>query len=278
MNETQVCLAPVTRAGKKQVNRLLSRFYVIILSVCFTLTPTGHLYAKNASEVQFITYPLPPFTYLDNGYLSGFSIDIIEAMMQNTQQTAKIEMYPFKRAFQLIKSQKNTALFLVAKRPERESEMKWVGPIISSGVYFYQKRDSGLSLAHLEDLKRVQNIGVVQDNADHTYLNAQGFTNLSTDNAQLQSLKMLSYGRIDVAPMSELVMPYLAQAANIDINTIERTPIKLYDSTLYIAFSNDTSDEDIALWQQAFDELKKSGQYQAIYDRYFTQELSIAQH
>ncbi|WP_282110401.1 substrate-binding periplasmic protein [Shewanella algicola] len=228
--------------------------------------------------MQFITYPLPPFTYLDNGYLSGFSIDIIEAMMQNTQQTAKIEMYPFKRAFQLIKSQKNTALFLVAKRPERESEMKWVGPIISSGVYFYQKRDSGLSLAHLEDLKRVQNIGVVQDNADHTYLNAQGFTNLSTDNAQLQSLKMLSYGRIDVAPMSELVMPYLAQAANIDINTIERTPIKLYDSTLYIAFSNDTSDEDIALWQQAFDELKKSGQYQAIYDRYFTQELSIALH
>lgn len=73
-------------------------------------------------------------------------------------------------------------------------------------------------------------------------------------------------------------MPFLAKAANIDINTIERTPVKLYDSTLFIAFSNDTSDEVVALWQQAFDELKTSGQYQAIYDRYFTQEVSIAQH
>jgi len=41
----------------------------------------------------------------------------------------------------------------------------------------------------------------------------------------------------------------LAKAADIDINSIERTPIKLYDSILYIAFSNDTSDEVIALWQ-----------------------------
>ncbi|WP_259396156.1 MULTISPECIES: hypothetical protein [unclassified Shewanella] len=41
----------------------------------------------------------------------------------------------------------------------------------------------------------------------------------------------------------------MAKAADIDINSIERTPIKLYDSILYIAFSNDTSDEVIALWQ-----------------------------
>ncbi|MBB1317904.1 hypothetical protein H5123_09655 [Shewanella sp. SR43-4] len=86
--------------------------------------------------------------------------------------------------------------------------MKWVGPIISSGVYFYQKRNSGLSLADLEDLKRVRNVGAVLGNAEHTYLDSQGFTNLSTDKPQLQSLKMLSYGRVDVAPMSELVMPF----------------------------------------------------------------------
>ncbi|MBB1320424.1 hypothetical protein [Shewanella sp. SR43-8] len=45
--------------------------------------------------------------------------------------------------------------------------MKWVGPIISSEVYFYQKRNYGLSLADLEDLKRVRNVGAVLGNADH---------------------------------------------------------------------------------------------------------------
>lgn len=252
----------------------------ILICAFATLMPLNKLAAQSLNDTQFITHPLRPFSYQDNEVLSGFSVDIIQAMIQNSHVNIKtdIEIYPFNRAFQLLKSQPNTALFVIAKRPEREQNMKWVGPIITSGVYFYKKRSSQLSVAHLADLKRVQNIGVVLDNADHTYLNAQGFTNLSTDSAQLQSLKMLSYGRVDVAPMSELVMPFLAKAANIDINTIERTPVKLYDSTLFIAFSNDTSDEVVALWQQAFDELKTSGQYQAIYDRYFTQEISIAQH
>ncbi|QDE32229.1 substrate-binding periplasmic protein [Shewanella polaris] len=276
MNEAKVSLELVTKRGIKKMKPLLSKLYVIILSISFVLIPTRHLYANNASQVQFITHPLPPFSYLDNGRLSGFAIDILKAMMQNTQQTAKIEMYPFNRAFQMLKSQQNTALLVIAKRPEREVNMKWVGPIISSGVYFYQKSKSGLSLAHLEDLKRVQNIGVVLDNADHTYLDSQGFTNLSTDKAQLQSLKMLHYGRVDVAPMSELVMPFLAKAADIDINSIERTPIKLYDSTLYIAFSNDTSDDVVSLWQQAFDELISSGKYQTIYQGYFPTDIDIA--
>ena len=149
------------------MKRLPLTLYIIFLSVCFALTPTGDLFAKDQSQVRFITHPLPPFSYIDNDLLSGFSIDIVQAMMLHTQQTANIEMYPFNRAFQLLKSQPNTALFVIAKRPEREVNMKWVGPIISSGVYFYQKRNYGLSLADLEDLKRVRNAGTVLSNADH---------------------------------------------------------------------------------------------------------------
>ncbi|WP_350431501.1 hypothetical protein ABIS04_14565 [Shewanella sp. H8] len=72
------------------------------------------------------------------------------------------------------------------------------------------------------------------------------------------------------------MMLFLAKAANIDINSIERIPIKLYDSTLYIAFSNDTSDEVIALWQQAFDELISLGMYQTIYQDYFPTDTDFA--
>lgn len=67
-----------------------------------------------------------------------------------------------------------------------------------------------------------------------TYLDSQGLINLSTDKYQLQSFKKLNYGRVGVVPMSELVMPFLAKAA--DINSIERTPMKLYDSTLLSRF------------------------------------------
>ena len=270
MNDTACFTSRCANMDNTKMTRFNAQFYFIIFSISLALTSINDALAQHPTHTQFLTHPLQPFTQLEeNGQLSGFAVDIVQAMMENTFHTADVEMLPFNRAFQKLKSAKNTALFVVAKRPERESNMKWVGPIISSGVYFYQKSNSDLSLKDLEDLRRVSTIGVVQGTADHTYLNAQGFTNLSTDKAQLQSLKMLSYGRVDVAPMSELVMPFLAKAANIDINTIKRTPIKLYDSVLYIAFSNDTSDEVVALWQQAFDDLKASGMYQTIYQRYF---------
>lgn len=247
------------------------------LLLAITLLLTANVTAAQPTT-KLMTYPLRPFSYQQDGMVTGFAVDIVNAIIQNSHIDAQIEMYPFNRGFQQLKSQSNTALFAIAKRPEREQNMKWVGPIITSGVYFYKKRSANLTLSRLDDLKRLQNVGVVLDNADHSYLNSIGFTNLSTDNDQLQSLKMLSYGRVDVAPMSELVMPFLAQAANIDINTIERTPIKLYDSTLYIAFSADTSDEIIAKWQQAFDQLKTSGHYQTIFDQYFNKEIKIANH
>lgn len=252
----------------KPFSRLVPR---LISAILIVLLPSPAL-AQTSPSINFITHSLHPFSYKKDEQLTGFSVELVKDMAKLHGLSANIELLPFNRAFQQLKTQPNTALFVIAKRPERENGMKWVGPIITSGVYFYQKRHSGLTLKNLTDLKRVAKIGVVQGNADHTYLEANAFSNLSTDKSQIQSLKMLNHGRVDVAPMSELVMPFLAKAANIDVNSIEKTSIKLYDSTLYIAFSNDINDETVAQWQHAFDELKASGHYQTLFQRYFATE------
>ena len=250
----------------------LTSAVMLVLILTLALMPPP-VFAQADGHIRFITHSLHPFSYQQNDQLTGFSVELVKGMAQISGMQANIELLPFNRAFQNLKTQPQTALFVIAKRPERENDMKWVGPIITSGVYFYQKRNSGLTLKELTDLKRVSKIGVVQGNADHTYLETNEFSNLSTDKSQIQSLKMLNHGRVDVAPMSELVMPFLAKAANIDVNTIEKTPIKLYDSTLYIAFSNDTNDETVAQWQHAFDQLKASGHYQTLYQRYFASQV-----
>ena len=63
-------------------------------------------------------------------------------------------------------------------------------------------------------------------------------------------------------------MPEMAKEARIDVNNIQRIDLKLYDSTLFLAFSRETPDTVVAQWQQALDSLKASGKYQSIYNKY----------
>jgi polar amino acid transport system substrate-binding protein len=120
----------------------------------------------------------------------------------------------------------------------------------------------------LEDLWNIKSIGVGRGVADETFLRAKGFNNLVTLNNQKQLLQMLNTERIDVAPMGELVMPEMAKTAGIDSDNFERTTIKLYDSKVNLAFSNDVPDNIVLKWQQALDTLKASGKHQEFYQNH----------
>jgi len=180
----------------------------------------------------------------------------------------KFQMYPFIRGLKEVQSESNRAFFIIARRPEREKTVKWVGPLVSNGVYFYKKKNSSVKLDSLEDLWNIKSIGVERGVADETFLRSKGFNNLVTLDNQKQLLQMLNAERIDVGPMGELVMPEMAKIAGIDPNEIERTAIKLYDSEVNLAFSNDVPDHLVLKWQQALDNLKASGKYQEIYQKY----------
>lgn len=243
--------------------RALKNLFYLLLFFMFFMNVAG------AKKITFLTHFIKPFSYEENGEITGFAVEIVREMMKVLNHPEKIEIFPFIRAFHIVQSTPNYALFIVSKLPEREQTVKWVGPLISSGVYFYKKKETLLKIDSLDDIKKVLAIGVQRGNADHVMLQQKGFTNLHPTNNQMQSVQMLYRGRIDVTPISELVMPSMAKQAKIDVNSIEKTNVKLYDSTLFLVFSKDTPDEIIKKWQKAFDMVKKSGKYKNIYNKYF---------
>lgn len=225
-------------------------------------------YNVHASKISFLTHYIKPFTYENQGKTQGFAVEIVETLMKQTDTIEEITIYPFKRALQTVQTTPNHALFVVARRPDRENTVQWVGPIISSGVYFYKRKNSLISIRNLQDIKNLNAIGVQLGNADYTYLKAQGVSNFNQTISQTQSLEMLHRGRIDATPMSELVFSEIAAEAGIGINNFERIDFKLYDSVLYIAFSKDVPNETIIAWQHALDSIKSSGLYDKIYNKY----------
>lgn len=231
------------------------------------------LLSSGMAAIDFYTHPIRPFSFSENGTLRGLAVEIVYEMMERCGQSREITLIPFSRGLQRVQHEEDTAFFIVAKRPEREDAVKWVGPIISSGVYFYKRKDRDITIATLDDLKNHDlAIGVGRGNADHTFLQSQGVTNLHPAADHKRSLMMLMAKRVDVTPMSELVMPEVAREAGIGLEEIENTMVKLYESSLYLVFSLNVPDATITKWQKALDEMKSSGRYRELVDTYLEKQ------
>jgi polar amino acid transport system substrate-binding protein len=254
-----------------KINGVVMKIVKYVLFLLFTILLCVNI--SEAKKITFLTHAIKPFSYMENNVIKGFAVDIVKEMMRVQKSPEAFEIYPFIRGLRMVQNSPNLAFFIVARTASREETVKWVGPLITSGVYFYKVKGDPIKANSLENTKNRYQIAVQRGNADHTFLRDKGFTKLTTTNNQLQSLKMLYKGRVDLTPVSELVMPEIAKQAGIDINNIERTDIKLYDSTLYIVFSKDTPDETVAQWQQVLDALKISGRYQDIYNKYLASKL-----
>ena len=96
---------------------------------------------------------------------------------------------------------------------------------------------------------------------------AGGVPDLLHVRQQSQSLEMLISGRVEASPFGELVVGAYAHDANLDISRIEKTQIKLFESSLYMGFSNNVPDEEIRKWQKALEEVKRE-QYDNLYRKY----------
>jgi len=223
---------------------------------------------SSTAELKIVAHPLKPFVYKDDERLTGLATDIVTAITQGNISAVEIKLIPFPRAIYMAQNAENLAIFAVARTKEREHTLQWVGPLVSSNVYLYKRKDTTISANSLAEINGRYRIAVARGNADHTHMLTHAVKNIYVVNSQLQSLQMLNAGYVDLTPISHLVLPELLAIANITPESIERTSIKLYASDLYLAFSNNVAKETIIQWQQSLDALKASGEYQRLYDKY----------
>jgi len=62
----------------------------------------------------------PPYSYRENGKITGFDVDIIEEMAKRLNLSIKIKLYPFKRLIVMTKSGKCDGSFSLFRTKERE--------------------------------------------------------------------------------------------------------------------------------------------------------------
>ncbi|MFT5726515.1 MAG: polar amino acid transport system substrate-binding protein [Desulforhopalus sp.] len=238
------------------------RSIIAALVICMLIAVNN----ASAADFKIMTEEFPPFNYTENGKLTGLSTDVMMEIGKRINHPTDFELLPWARAYGLIQKKDGLILFSMTRTEARENLFKWVGPVASNKWVFFAKKGSGITVSSLDDAKKVKKIGAYKDDAAESFLKAEGFTNLDSVLKDSQNVPKLMAGRINLWIVGELQGIHKAkvQGANEDLEKV----MDVKDTQLYIAFSKNTSDEDIVKWQKALDDMKADGSYDTILKKY----------
>lgn len=220
---------------------------------------------NSSAELRILGEESPPGEYLDQeGNPAGVTIDIVKNLMLRQGLAATIEILPWKRAYHMALTGDNVILLETTRTSEREDLFKWVGPILVVNRIIYARASYAGTIEKLADLDRAGPICVLRGSSNHDHLEEFGLTDVHSVTKPAQCLKMLQSNHVDFFYTSDIGMEGLLQENNLPRDSVKAV-LHLKKEYLYLAFSRDIEDLQVASWQRALEEAKADGSVQAIY-------------
>jgi polar amino acid transport system substrate-binding protein len=223
---------------------------IVALAGCITTAPGGN--------IRIITEENPPFNFTDeSGTVTGQSTEIIKEIAKKSGVDARIEIMPWSDGYALVQKDPNVMIYSIVRMPSREDMFKWVGPIGFDDEWFYAKRGADIKIASLDDAKKAKSIAVYRNDRNQLFLSEKGFTNLDISENDMECVKKLADGKVELWLGPSSGLHFIAYKAGV--NPAELQPVSYVKrSEYYIAFNKNTPDSVIKPWQAALDEMKKS--------------------
>lgn len=240
-------------------------FIIIIVLLTYVITPCN----PPENQLRLMTEVWPPYNYMEGNVPKGFSVEIVQYIMNELQVNYPIEFYPGPRAKIILDKGPFVMFFAMLRIPEREKQYNWIGPIGKASEYFYKKKGSPLIINTLEDAKKVKRISCKPRVLVNKVLTEAGFKNLDPAPDQAGIYLKVVTGRCDLAiGETSWGVKYWLRKFNLPSDTLVQTPVKVIDAHLYIACNKNIPDSVITKWQNALNKMKASGEYQKVYQKY----------
>lgn len=225
-----------------------------------------------AEQLHFIAEDLPPYHFKDqSGQTKGALVDIVKAVAKQANVDYTIELYPFARAFGLLKSKPNVLMFSLLKSPSREDQFIWLGNIFHNTAYLVALNGSKPKLTNLADAKQYT-VGTIRGYYSESYLRNAGFEegkNLSLSVKYQNLWQMLFNKRIDFVLTNTLSLNSELNKLGFNLKNIERS-VELTDfpSELNLAANLSLEPATAKALQQALKTIRANGEYQRILNQW----------
>ncbi len=252
----------------KKPNVFLALFFLLI---------TPLLYAKQKVSLIIVTENLPPFQMKENGKITGFATEIIQAAIKNTPYEANFQLYPWSRAYNLAQKKENTCVYSIARTVEREKIFQWTGVIAQTNANFIGLKTS--NHIKIKSLKEAKNYitAVIKDDYTHHLLLQNGFKEYKhfyvVNNPDSLLKLLVARKNIDLILVDWLTIFYRAKVNQIDPELFHSfVQLNTKPLNFYLACSNNTSPKIIANLSQAIKKIKATGEYQQIIDKWLNKD------
>jgi polar amino acid transport system substrate-binding protein len=253
---------------------LRSKRHCILLAIGLAAAVLGANAADFAEPVHIVTEENPPINFTQNGRVTGFCTEVVEAVLQEIKLTGEIQVLPWARAYETALHSENVLIYSIARTPQREKLFKWVGVIGPSNSFLFSLRGRNLQLDNLEDAKKYR-IGTVNEDVREQYLVTKGFVkgaNLQPTTKYELGYEKLKRGRIDLWVMDELIAYDLVRRAGDDPKAVLVPSLRLTELARdgsYMAFGSKTDDALVERFRKGLEAIMKNGSYARIKSKWF---------
>jgi len=260
------------RKGKKKMIRKTTLTLGSLICSVFFLSMYSLAAADTVPKFTIYTENYKPYNFEKDGKIQGIAVELLTQMLEKTgssQTLTDIKLVPWARGYDAVQKNEKTLLFSTARTEEREDLFKWVCPIKTITEELWALKSKNIKLNTLKDAAKYR-IGTLRNDVGEQLVVSRcgvPVDKLQRANKYEFNVKKLMAGRIDLFPMSHISLTVFSKELGLDINKFESVFV-LNTSHLCFAFSKDTSDDVIAKFQKALDELIEAGAPQQLTKKY----------
>lgn len=190
---------------------------------------------------------------------------LMEAVLAEANISYEIQLYPWIRMLQEIKSRKNVLIYPMPRTADRGKDVYWIGTIRPATTNLYGLRERMSELPTTLSDARERSIGVIRGSGTEQYLEGQGFTQLRRFADIKNPIIMLERNRFDLFPFQPRGVQKLLQRQNLPSDYLVPM-ISLQDLTTewYFAVSNQTDEHIKNALTDAYQRVVADGRYARI--------------
>lgn len=246
-------------------------YLLLVICLIFFHGSSFAFQLENPTTLKVYTEHLPPYNYIDGDEFSGYSTDILKAMLKEAGITASFTLLPWGRAYLSASTEANTLLYTTTRTAEREPYFEWIGPIGPRKMMLFKLAErKDIHIKSKEDLKKYR-VGIVRDTSAIRLVVERGlFSRSQIDEAPstTSNMKKLFFKRIDFILATNGGAKYELSKLPYKLSDIE--PIYTLDEEylFYFAVNKKTDSEVISKLKHAFEKIKTTGLMDTLRKKY----------
>lgn len=239
---------------------------LLLISIMLMLLPPTAAYADREEIRYQVELEYPPYKYMENGYLTGFDIDLSGMIFEKQDYNVHYSTDKWDEVYSRLIQGNIDIAGLVAVTEGRKQEVLFSDPVFKNYISVYARRE----FTDEVDIKTLGNykVGLGNGQYSETVMNSKVGMKEYIEYATIpEALEALQKGEIDLLFENQGVVDFLIAGEKLQGSIVKKMS-NLYPRDVAFAISK-SAPELVSYVNERLERLHRSGAFEELYQHYF---------